>query len=1354
MKKMIFLILIMLSSAMSAIATSAPFRVRHLDVSPGFSNTMVNKVMEDSKGFIWIGTSAGLFRYDGFSLMNFRGESLSDKSVLNNYVEDLQEDGEGRLWVKADGKWRVYDPASGRLVDDAHTMLKEWGATGTLSTVFIDEGKTIWLGMEDGSVYSVGDGKARRLTLPTSAKGSVTEIISAGDAMACITTDGTLTLIDPSGSKVLKSTKAPEIADDNVQYIYVAYADRMKRLWMICNDRIMLYDLNSGKWLNGHLPENGQAGVVKNVFQDKEGTIWIARDHQGVEKVVAGDGGIRFEKVDIEGDLVPNNTVTSIFEDSSGTLWFGTYKRGLFFHNGSADKFGMAPFADTNCMLQAGDGWLWMGTDDSGLWKWNPSTGERIHFPDPSETGLPSAVTALANGPDGTLYIGSFSRGIRTMKNGKFSRMTTGSDLDCNYVWTLLTDKSGNLWAGTLGGGLYKLNTTTGEVATFKTSNSALPSDYVESSLMTKDGKLYFGTSNGLSVFNPVSGQLQTYLNEESNSNPGAQKINQIYEDSRGLLWLATRNGLKVIDRSHRRILDIPLRDNIEQLFVHSVIEDNGGGMWVSEGSNLVNLKVDFDRRSGSLKIDSRTYDSRDGLQNSEFNQRSLAKLPSGEILLGGFYGVNRFLPSDIKYNSTKPRVMFSDFFIGQKRILAGEEGDGVTVLKKNVESGGTAELGHDVKEFSVYFGTDNYALPGKTVFQYRMLGFNDSWASLHEGVNHVTYTNLSPGRYTLQVRAINNDGYESETPAELHIYVHAPFWATPIAYVVYAILAALLVYFLARMFRKAERRRFERQLKEDERNREEELNQLKFRFFTNVSHDLRTPLSLIISPLDAMLKESNDERQTRRLGLMRENAGKLLNLVNQLLDFRKIELKGLQLNPSEGDIVAFTKEICSSFSGLSERKAINLTFYSSQQRIMMEFDSDKMGKALMNLLGNAFKFTPSGGRVDVSLELTGQQGDNLRLKVSDTGVGVPDKDKEHIFERFFQVGGNEESRLVTGSGIGLSMVSEYVGLHLGSVHVADNPGGGSVFVVDIPVRRKAAVAAPANEGTQEVVESVAQTGESDGQSTDIPQEEKRQKKGKGLPVALVVDDNPDMLEMLKDGLEGYFEVVTAADGIEALEKLKSLTPSIILADLMMPRMDGIELTLRLKESPDTAGIPIIILTARHDLNVKVEGLTLGADDYITKPFNFDVVRLRMQRLVELTAHGATRKLIDPEPEKIKITSLDEKLVGKAVEYVSANIASPDLSVEDLASHLGMSRVRLYKKLKQITGKTPIEFIRVMRLKRAAQLLRESQLNVSEIAYQTGFNNPKVFSKYFKEEFGILPSVYQDRESSASSHPL
>ena len=277
------------------------------------------------------------------------------------------------------------------------------------------------------------------------------------------------------------------------------------------------------------------------------------------------------------------------------------------------------------------------------------------------------------------------------------------------------------------------------------------------------------------------------------------------------------------------------------------------------------------------------------------------------------------------------------------------------------MESGGTAELGHDVKEFSVYFGTDNYALPGKTVFQYRMLGFNDSWASLHEGVNHVTYTNLSPGRYTLQVRAINNDGYESETPAELHIYVHAPFWATPIAYVVYAILAALLVYFLARMFRKAERRRFERQLKEDERNREEELNQLKFRFFTNVSHDLRTPLSLIISPLDAMLKESNDERQTRRLGLMRENAGKLLNLVNQLLDFRKIELKGLQLNPSEGDIVAFTKEICSSFSGLSERKAINLTFYSSQQRIMMEFDSDKMGKALMNLLGNAFKFTPSG---------------------------------------------------------------------------------------------------------------------------------------------------------------------------------------------------------------------------------------------------------------------------------------------------------------------------------------------------------------------------------------------------------
>lgn len=478
--------------------------------------------------------------------------------------------------------------------------------------------------------------------------------------------------------------------------------------------------------------------------------------------------------------------------------------------------------------------------------------------------------------------------------------------------------------------------------------------------------------------------------------------------------------------------------------------------MWVSEGANIINLKVKYDDRTGELDVSPHVYDSRDGVQKSEFNQRSFAKLPDGEILVGGLYGINRFTPASIKYNAMQPKVMFTELKMGNKDVHVGEEIEGKVVLKEGLNSGKGLEFNHNPKEFSIYFGTDNYALPDKTVFKYKLEGYNDEWLECGEGVNHVTYTNLSPGHYRLLVKAVNGDGYESETPAELPINVLYPFWLTPLAFVVYAIFAILAIYLLMRLVRERERRHFEQKRKEDAMRKQEEINQLKFKFFTNVSHDLRTPLTLIVSPLEAMLKETTDEKQTRRLTLMRNNAMKLLGLVNQLLDFRKTEMAGLRFVASEGDVVSFARNVCSSFMNLSERKNINLTFYSDRERIEMMMDEDKMEKIFMNLLGNAFKFTPSGGRVDVSLECIGENSETLRIKVADTGVGVKDKDKEKIFERFYQVDDNGDSHPGMGSGIGLSMVSEYVKLMDGNIKVADNVEKGSVFIIDLPIRHMA----------------------------------------------------------------------------------------------------------------------------------------------------------------------------------------------------------------------------------------------------------------------------------------------------------
>ena len=535
----------------------------------------------------------------------------------------------------------------------------------------------------------------------------------------------------------------------------------------------------------------------------------------------------------------------------------------------------------------------------------------------------------------------------------------------------------------------------------------------------------------------------------------------------------------------------------------------------------------------------------------------------------------------------------------------------------------------------------------------------------------------------------------------------------------------------------KREREKFHLQQIENEVAKNEEINNMKFRFFTNVSHELRTPLTLIISPLEGMLKETTDELQSTRLQLMYRNAQRLLHLVNQLLDFRKGEMSTHQLSLSEGDIISYVHSVCNSFLLMADKKHIQFSFFSGIDTFSMAFDADKVGKIVMNLLSNAFKFTPEGGRVTVMIEHVAGTPDILEIKIADTGIGISDVDKEHIFDRFYQADhkGVEET---TGNGIGLSLVRDFVTLHEGEVKVFDNIGTGSVFVIQFPVKH-----------VETQVQLPEETGMSVGDEEDREmKEEVREETGrKDSPLLLVVDDNEDFRIFMRYSLELQYRVKLAVNGNEAWEMMQEELPDLVISDVMMPQMDGNELCRLIKQDKRTAHIPVILLTARQNTEAKLEGLQTGADDYVTKPFNMTILVLRIRKLIELSRyHRVTQGMIDPAPSEIVITSLDEKLIEKAIKYVEDNMSRTELSVEELSRELGMSRVHLYKKLLQITGKTPIEFIRVIRLKRAAQLLRESQLHVSEVAFEVGFNNPKYFSRYFKDEFGVLPSVYQEKE--------
>ncbi|MCM1254787.1 MAG: response regulator [Duncaniella sp.] len=1360
-------LLFLISLFTISIAYSSELFLKHLDTGNGLSNNKINSIYRDSEGYIWIGTSSGLCRYDGYSFKIYHPDVSETGNVNSNNIEEIQEDANGSLWIRTSGGYLLYDPDRDMLATTVTDRLREYGLNSTPSLVYIDSDKGMWIyisgdgiyymdgdgaeergqrGEREGKVYGKGTEKVRKVYGKQAEKideqlfGNtvITDLIETPYGIVAIDDKGTLSLIDHETKRIV--TTENHIANQLLTNRPVTFSlmfDRDNLLWIYSYEQLWLYDLTDHKWLSDLLPHHGKNLTIKTLHQGNNGKIWIGRDHHGLEQVVKGSEGIRFEPVADNSDKEVNNTVITIYDDPSSTLWIGTYKKGVFYHNQSAHKFSLFSLPDVNCITVGSDGTEWIGTDAAGLLSRDPSTGSIKHYPDPADYDNPPALTSLLETPIGDLYIGSYSRGLKRLHNNKFEHIKTGTRLDSTYTWSLaLSDNGNNIWIGTLGAGVFNYNPVTSVIKEYNLNNSGLTSDYVTSIAVGANCVVYFGTAYGVNSYNPTTQKISLLDNVYENN------IIDICYDSRGLLWIATAETLQVYDPNRNRVHTINTHQNDTPSLILGIQEDKMNNMWVSEGSRLIHITPDFDSKTGDFNVTMQSYGTEDGLQNSDFNQRSFAILPSGDILVGGLYGINHFNPTNITFNRTLPKVIFSNLHIGNKEVRPGEKIDGHVIINTALNRCRKIDLWHGNSDFSIDLATDNHVLPEKNSYRYKLEGFNEEWNSTQH--NQITYTNLPTGKYRLLVTAYNNDKYQSIEPAVVEITVHPPFWLSIWAKILYSILFILAVYLVYRLIQRHERRKFNEKRKEVARLKQEELNQMKFKFFTNVSHDLRTPLTLIISPLEAMIKETNDASKLKTLTVMRNNALRLLNMVNQLLDFRKNEVTGLTLHPTHGDVAAFIRNVCQSFVSLSERNNISFNFSSSVESLQMRFDEDKLSKIIMNLLGNAFKYTPEGGQVDVNLKV---EGSTFLISVADTGPGIKDENKQKIFERFFQVDDSTVYNAM-GNGIGLSLVKEYISLHNGDIKVIDNSVRGSIFIVSLPiVQDKKIDTTPVQQASETKILLSADS------EKPVKQPIKKDKNDQ-KPIALVVDDSTEMLDFLKDGLQNDFHVMTALNGKEALNTISTLRPSIILTDIMMPEMDGVELCRQLKAKPEFSPIPIIILTAKQDTSDKVEGLTIGADDYVTKPFDLQLLILRMKRLIQLTKRGVSRTLIDPEPDDITITPYDEQLVEKAVKYVVSNIKRSDLSVDELSSHLCMSRVHLYKKLKAITGKTPIEFIRILRLKRGAQMLRESQLNVSEIAYQVGFNAPKNFSKYFKEEFGILPSDYQQREEHITNRTL
>lgn len=1347
-------------------AQDEEYRFSRINVNHGLSHNQVKTIFRDERGFVWIGTISGLNRYDGYTFRTFIHEPGDSTSLISSDVNKVFEGPDGKLWIHTWSGINVYNPLTESFDRNANRILRSHSIPdGFINDIKKDIKGNYWFIHQSEGLFRYTPSKKETVAIAHDPD-DTTRIATNRISSWCQDQRGNIWLIHSNGIlERLNSSSlrveyrntflARRFRNETLEYQFIA--DRDGDLWFYITNRnegVFRFSPFSQEWM--HIDQTGtqprlNTSIVRGIVEDEAGLLWIATDHGGINILDKRKGTITYvlNNPDDEKSLC-QNSINVLYKDDDQIIWAGTFKNGLSYYHKNINRFrhyrnrasnpNSLPFNDINAIVEDERQNLWIGTNGGGLIYFDReknSYTQYLHDPTNANSLSTNVIVSLCLDRHNTLWIGTYFGGLVSFDGRNFvcyrNDPEDPSSLGDNSVWEIFEDSRGNIWVGTLSRGVDRFDRTTGRFAHYNVENdTTIHANYVPAFMEDNDGNLWVGTGYGIDVMNRETGQFTHYVSRvDDPSSLSNNSVLAFLEDSRGIVWVATHGGLNAFDKQTGTFKTFTIRDGLPHNSVLTILEDNNRDLWVSTPHGISNLKVRYDRsKKDSLVIQFINYDEKDGLQGVQFNENAACKTSRGELIFAGANGFNLFKPESIGINMRVPDVILTDLQIFNKTVEIGEVINGKVILDRSITSAERLVLDHDDNVFSLEFASLTRFHPEKGQYQYILEGFNREWTTTPASRRRVTYTNLDPGDYVFKVRAANNDGIWSDQYAQLHITVNPPFWKSGTAFIIYAI-ATLAALLLARwLILYNARIKFQIQQEREKAARLHELDMIKIKFFTNVSHEFRTPLSLILTPAEKMLKTTSDPDQRKQFQLIHRNARRLLNLVNQLLDFRKLEVQDVRYSPSEGDIISFIRDIFQSFSDLSEKNNIDFRFHTSVERLETLFDADKLEKILFNLLSNAFKFTPERGKV--SLEIDTSEGDAvkfLRIRIRDTGIGIAEDKRQRIFERFFQAD-LPKSLVNQGSGIGLSITREFVRIHGGTIEVESELGEGTCFTVLLPLKELAQQAVAVAELPELVV---AQHHE----EITTPLDE-------GKPVLLLVEDNEDFRFYLKDNFQIHYRILEARNGRQGFALATSQMPDLIVSDIMMPEMNGIELCRKLKSDKRTSHIPVVMLTARTADEQRIEGFAAGADDYMSKPFNFEILHSRLNNLIaRRKAFGKSfHQYIDIKTADVEITSVDEKLIQRAIEIVEQNIGESDFSVEKFSRELGMSRVHLYKKLLSLTGKSPIEFIRTIRLQRAAQLLKKSQLSVAEIAYQVGFNNPKYFSKYFKDEFNVLPSAY------------
>ena len=1303
--------LVLFGAGTAAIAAGDRFYFKAIGVEEGLSQNTVYDLLQDKQGFIWVATQNGLNRFDGSSFKVFQGEAGAAKGLTSDAIFSLSEDLDGNIWVGTLNGVNIYDAARESFSPMDLVLPSGTPVSGIVRDMALDRDGNVFVVIADSCVFQAGHAEKEASLFYTAPKGSEIRSICT----------------DPEGNLWLATWRAGLLClhpDDGTteQFLYDGGSGTtgqdFTRLFLLDNETLLTGTVSGGVLsfnIRTHTftPVKGLSGrearFVHDICRDGKSRIWVGTE----DGLHVWDGKETLHLRHVPGDpySISDNAVYTVLRDREDGMWVGSYFGGVNYYSSYSSQFdkffpipgeGGLKGKNISEFCENGDGRIWVGTEDAGL-----------HLFDPADQSFTSGFVPAKNIHalsmlDGKLWIGSWSAGLFVLDpaTGR-TRSYLGSDaegaLHDNSVYSIYRDDQGLTWIGTEHG-LYLYHSTTDS---FEQVNARDMDTQVNAIRQDFSGRIWFAT---------LGGGLFSYDKEEDrwtryplDGSAGSIMVTCILEDRNHDLWFGSEgSGLFFYNHQSQEFTKhFTEEDGLPNSVIYKLIEDWDGAVWGTTNHGIFRL----DPRSGGIRI----YRSRDGLLCDQYNYSSGMLSKDGTLYFGGVKGFVSFRPSQLQEPFASSSLVFTQLLIfNEEAEIGGGKG---SPLERSVSQTGHIVLKPSQSVFTV--GFTDLSFSSSNVYQYRLRGFEEEWIDM-PSPHPVTYSKLRPGKYSFQVRALRADHENPIGLRTLDIQVQPPFYRTRIALILYVFLLLSAILLSAYLILRYYRNRNMAILTDMERRKEKELLDSKIDFFTNITHEIRTPLTLITVPLEEIIQRTPEDSETfEDLTTIRRNCERLLKLANELLDFKRIGSKELVLNFVQADIGEMVETIVSRFRSWSGVQALNLSVSLPQDPVRADVDPEIVDKILSNLLSNACKHAASA----VEVTLTPLSG-RFRITVSNDGDRIPISQAERIFDPFVKL--NSSS---SGSGIGLPFARMLAESHGGRLFL-DTVKENATFVVDLPL-------------VQETSISLSET-EGEAIPDEVPGDEAR--AAKRDHTLLLVEDNEEFLRFLSRQLSTEYRILTATNGQEALDLLTAAKEDVdlIISDLMMPVMDGMELCSRIKNSLEFSHIPVILLTAKTDLQTKIESMKIGADEYISKPFSSDFLHVRIRNLLQMMEKYRNAFYHTPEVpvETIAHTPVDETFVKDLTDFIYAHMDNPDLDVEDLADAMGMSRSSLYRKMKAMTDLSPNDFIRLFRLKKAATLLGEGDYKVNEIAYIVGFATPSYFSKCFLKQFGVLPKDF------------